>query len=79
MTKACFLTDEQDNKYEPDDDASVALATSGYNNFAMKIISPNITSRGIIVFEVPHKGKYYLHVSGGFWDDKYAPILLKKN
>ena len=45
----------------------------------MKIISPNITSRGIIVFEVPHKGKYYLHVSGGFWDDKYAPILLKKN
>ena len=79
VTKACFLTDEQDNKYEPDDDASVALATSGYNNFAMKVISPNITSRGIIVFEVPHKGKYYLHVSGGFWDDKYAPILLKKN
>lgn len=79
VTKACFLTDEHDNKYEPDDDASVALATSGYNNFAMKIISPNITSRGIIVFEVPHKGKYYLHVSGGFWDDKYAPILLKKN
>lgn len=78
VARSCFLTDEHDNKYEPDGDASVALATSGYNNFAMEIINPNITSKGIIVFEVPHKGKYYLHVSGGFWDDKYAPILLNK-
>ena len=78
VAQSCFLTDEDGYKYEPNSDASIALAMQGYNTFSLSTINPGITSKGILVFEVPRKDDYYLFVPGGFGSNKYNPILLKK-
>ena len=78
VAQSCFLTDEDGYKYEPNSDASIALSMQGYNTFSLSTINPGITSKGILVFEVPRKDDYYLFVPGGFGSNKYKPILLKK-
>ena len=78
VAQSCFLTDEDGYKYEPNSDASIALAMQGYNTFSLSTINPGIISKGILVFEVPRKDDYYLFVPGGFGSNKYNPILLKK-
>ncbi|MDE7073612.1 MAG: DUF4352 domain-containing protein [Odoribacter sp.] len=53
------ITDLGGNKYEYSTNASTTLEMSGYKTLFLKQCQPNITTRGILIFEVPQKGKYF--------------------
>lgn len=65
--------------YEPNSDASIALAIRGYNTFSLSTINRVLYQKGFLVFEVPRKDDYYLFRAGKrrFGSNKYNPILLK--
>ena len=72
------ITDLNGNKYEYSTNASTALEMSGYKTLFLKQCQPNIVTRGVLVFEVPQKDKYYLHLVGSFWGTKSVRVLLSK-
>ncbi|EXZ62253.1 hypothetical protein M107_3596, partial [Bacteroides fragilis str. 3725 D9(v)] len=37
----------------------------------------NVTTKGTLVYEVPMKGEYYLHLAGDFWGTNSVRVLLK--
>lgn len=71
------VTDTNGIKYEFSTDASTALEMSGNKTLFLKECQPNITTKGTLVFEVPDKGEYYLHLIGSFWGTKTVKVLLK--
>ncbi|MEG1498931.1 DUF4352 domain-containing protein [Chryseobacterium sp.] len=71
------VTDENGTKYEFSINASTALEMSGNKTLFLKECQPNITTKGVLVFEVPEKGDYYLHLIGSFWGVKSVQVLLK--
>ncbi len=72
------ITDLDGRKYEYSTNGSTALAMSGYKTLFLEQCQPNIQMSGILIFEVPRKDKYYLHLAGGFWSSKSIRILLSK-
>jgi Domain of unknown function (DUF4352) len=70
------LKDEQGAKYESSSRGTSALEMSGQKTLFLKQCQPNITTSGLLVFEVPSKGIYDLQLSGGFWSGKTAAVKL---
>lgn len=78
LDNSCFyLTDANGVKYEYAINASTALDMSGYKSLFLKDCQPRIKTNGILIFEVPEKGYYYLYLAGSFFGTKSARILLK--
>lgn len=71
------VTDINGTKYEFSTNASSALEISGKKTLFLKDCQPNITTKGCLVFEVPEKGEYYLHLIGSFWGVESVRVLLK--
>ncbi len=71
------VTDKDGTKYEFSTNASTALEMSGKKTLFLKECQPNITTKGLLVFEVPEKGIYYLHLIGSFWGVESVRVLLK--
>lgn len=72
------ITDLNGRKYEYSTNGSTALEMSGYKTLFLKQCQPNIPTRGVLIFEVPKKDKYYIHLAGGFWSSKSIRVLLSK-
>ena len=70
------LTDDNGTEYESSTDGSTALEFSGGKSIFLKQCQPNITTKGTLVFEVPQKSEYNLHLSGGFWNGTTAVIRI---
>ncbi|MGV6946001.1 DUF4352 domain-containing protein [Sphingobacterium kyonggiense] len=70
------LTDDNGTEYESSTDGSTALEFSGGKSIFLKQCQPNITTKGTLVFEVPQKGEYNLHLSGGFWNGNTVVIRI---
>lgn len=70
------LTDSQGAEYESSSRGTTALEMSGSNTLFLKQCQPNITTSGLLVFEVPSKDVYDLKLSGGFWSGKTASVKL---
>jgi hypothetical protein len=71
------VTDKNGTKYEHSTEASMTLEMSGSKTLFLKACQPNITTKGVLVFEVPEKGEYYLHLIGSFWGVQSVRVLLK--
>lgn len=71
------VTDKNGAKYEFSTDASTTLEMSGKKTLFLKECQPNITTKGVLVFEVPEKAEYYLHLIGSFWGVNSVKVLLK--
>lgn len=72
------VTDSEGREYEHSINGSTALEMSGYKTLFLKQCQPNVTTRGVLIFEVPKKDTYYLHLTGGAWSTKTLRILLSK-
>lgn len=70
------LTDANGTEFESSTSGSTALELSGKKTLFLKQCNPHISKSGLLVFEVPEKGIYYLHLSGGFWSGKTAVVKL---
>lgn len=71
------VTDKEGVEYEYSITGSTALEMSGAKTLFLKECQPNITTKGVLVFEVPERGEYYLHLLGNFWGTRSTKILLK--
>lgn len=49
---------------------------SGKETLFLKQCNPQITKSGLLIFEVPDKKAYDLHLSGGFWNGKTTVVKL---
>lgn len=70
------LTDETGTEFSSSSEGATALEMTGKETLFLKQCNPNITKSGNLVFEVPEKKVYDLHLSGGFWDGKTAVVKL---
>lgn len=70
------LTDASGTEFESSTDATTALEMDGKETLFLKQCNPKIQKQGLLVFEVPEKGVYDLHLSGGFWTGKTAVVKL---
>lgn len=71
------LTDNNGLVYESSIDATTAFEISGGNSLFLKQCQPNISTKGTLIFEVPQKDEYNLHLSGGFWEGSTAVVKIK--
>ena len=71
------VTDRDGVKYESSVEATTALEMSGAKTLFLKKCQPNITTKGVLVFEVPQRDEYYLHLLGNFWGSSSVRVLLK--
>lgn len=70
------LTDESGKEYESSTEGTTALEMGGNQTLFFKQCNPNIQKEGLLCFEVPEKGTYDLHLSGGFWSGTTAVVKL---
>ena len=70
------LTDASGTEFESSTDATTALEMDGKETLFLKQCNPKIQKQGLLAFEVPEKGIYDLHLSGGFWTGKTAVVKL---
>lgn len=70
------LTDENGTKFDSSTEGETALEMSGQETLFLKQCNPHITKSGLLIFEVPEKKVYDLHLSGGFWSGKTAVVKL---
>ena len=70
------LTDENGTEFESSTDANTALEMDGKETLFLKQCNPKIQKKGLLVFEVPEKGIYDLHLSGGFWSGRTTVVKL---
>jgi hypothetical protein len=70
------LTDDRGTEYESSTDGETALEMAGKETLFLKQCNPNITKSGLLVFEVPQKGTYDLHLSGGLWNGDEAVVKV---
>jgi len=73
------LTDEAGTEFESSTDGETALEMAGKQTLFLKQCNPQITKSGLLIFEVPDKKIYDLHLSGGFWSGKTAVVKLTTN
>ncbi|MFZ4724605.1 MAG: DUF4352 domain-containing protein [Paludibacter sp.] len=74
---SCFyLTDLDDLKFEYSTNGSTALEMSGMQSLFLKECQPRIKTKGVLIFEVPEKGDYYLHLAGNFMESSSVKVLL---
>ena len=72
------LTDQDDTEFESSTEGTTAFEMSGKQTLFLKQCNPKIQKRGYLIFEVPEKGIYDLHLSGRFWSGKEAVVKLTK-
>lgn len=72
-----YVTNKNGVKYEYSVDGATSLEMAGRNTIFLKECQPNITTTGVVIFEVPKKDEYYLHLAGDFWGRKSTKVLLK--
>lgn len=72
-----FVTDTEGYKYESSIEGETALEMAGAASLFLKEIQPKIWVKGFLVFEVPEKGSYYVHLTGNFWGTSSTDVLLK--
>jgi hypothetical protein len=70
------LTDEQGIEFQSSSEGSTALDMSDQETLFLKECNPKITKSGFLIFEVPEKATYDLHLSGGFWSGRTAKVKL---
>lgn len=70
------LTDENGTEFKSSTDGETALEMSGQETLFLKQCNPHITKSGLLIFEVPEKKVYDMHLSGGFWNGKTAVVKL---
>ena len=70
------LTDDNGTEFESSTDGETALEMEGKETLFLKQCNPNITKSGLLIFEVPEKKIYDLHLSGGLWSGKTAIVKL---
>ena len=70
------LTDDAGTEFSSSTDGESALEMSGKQTLFLKQCNPQITKSGLLIFEVPKKDIYDLHLSGGFWDGHEAIVKL---
>jgi hypothetical protein len=73
------LTDENGTEFESSSDGETALEMEGKETLFLKECNPNITKSGLLIFEVPDKKVYDLHLSGGMWDGETTIVKLTGN
>lgn len=71
------LTDETGTEFSSSTDGESALEMSGKSTLFLKQCNPKISKRGFLVFEVPEKKVYDIHLSGGFWSGNTALVKLE--
>ena len=71
------LTDEDQTEFESSTEGSSTLEMSGQETLFLKQCNPQITKSGYLIFEVPSKKVYDLHLSGGFWSGRTAAVKLR--
>lgn len=72
-----MVTDPNDVEYSFASQASAVLEMSGKETLFLKQCQPNITTNGFLIYEVPEKGEYYLHLIGSSWGTSSVRIPLK--
>lgn len=78
LDNSCFsLTDKDGVKFEYSTTGEMALIGTGQKTLFLKDVQPKINTKGVLVFEVPERTEYYLHLAGNFWGTKSAKVLLK--
>jgi hypothetical protein len=70
------LTDEAGTEFSSSSEGETALEMSGQETLFLKQCNPHIAKSGLLVFEVPDKKVYDIHLSGGFWNGKTAVVKL---
>ena len=58
------VTDSSGVRYAHSTSGSTALMMAGYRTLFLDQFQPNINRTGVLVFEVPARGEYYLHLAG---------------
>lgn len=71
------VTDANDVEYSFASKASASLEMSGKETLFLKQCQPNITTNGFLIYEVPEKGEYYLHLIGSSWGTSSVRVPLK--
>jgi len=74
---AFYVTDASGVKYENNTTATTALEMTDVKTLFLKQCQPNIPTKGVLAFEVPDKGAYYIHLAGNFWGGKSVKVLLQ--
>ncbi len=67
-----YLIDENGAEYET---SSKAWAVEGAIGI-LESLNPDVQKRGLIVFDVPQNNRYKLKVSGGYWSEDDAFIVI---
>jgi hypothetical protein len=70
------LTDADGTEFESSTEADLALEMTGLETLFLKQCNPKINKKGYLCFEVPEKGTYDLHLSGGYWEGSTAIVKL---
>jgi len=70
------LTNESGTEFSSSSDGESALEMSGKETLFLKECNPQIQKSGLLIFEVPEKNVYDLHLSGGFWNDNTVAVRL---
>jgi hypothetical protein len=70
------LSDENGTEFQSSTEGETALEMSGQETLFLKQCNPHITKSGLLIFEVPDKKVYDLHLSGGFWNGETAVVKL---
>ena len=66
------LVDENDAVYSTSSNSWVVENSIGI----METLNPNVSKRGIVVFDVPKDKKYALQLLGGYWSGEAVFVLL---
>lgn len=72
-----IVTDTNGIQYDYSTDGSTAFELSGGKTLFLKQCQPNITTKGTLIFEVPAKGDYYIHLVGSLWGSRTVRVPLK--
>jgi hypothetical protein len=70
------LTDAAGTEFSSSTEGETALEMSDNATLFMKQCPPHIAKTGYLIFEVPKKDVYDIHLSGGLWSGKTAVVKL---
>lgn len=71
------VLDTSNTEYSASTEGNTALQMSGKNTLFLKNCNPNITTSGIIAFEVPNKNnKYSINLTGGYLSFDIGKVAL---
>ena len=79
LNSGLFSVSNDDIMYKPSNEAEVLSTLNGKETMEFaKQCHPGITTEGMLVFEVPCKDEYYLHLPGGDMMDDIGTIVSTK-